>query len=469
MMNTLKAYTKWSWLVLLFLCGMLLPFHTAFSQDAGSKKPQQIRLTLSHSQLMNIPFSVNRVSVGDPEIADVVVLTPRQIYILGKGLGGTNLLLQGTEERLMILELLVEADLTLLKEKLHALLPEEDIHVHAAKDGIILKGEVSSASVLSTALSISEPFAPKKIVNLMQVGGLQQVLLEVKVAEVSRSTLNELGVNYQSIVNDTFIFTNLGSALPTALSLTVPDLNLSSFESEVSPSTNLILGTPQIHLLSFIKALKENGLIKILAEPNLMTVSGQEATFLAGGEFPIPVPQSGSTAGSISIDYKKFGVQLKFTPTVLNSDKISLKVAPEVSEVDFTTAVQVGGFVVPGVTTRGATTTVELMDGHTFAIAGLIREDAKNIVTKFPILGDIPILGMLFRSTSFRKDETELVILVTPRLVKSLGAADTASLPTDRYHDFERELMGYSFKVPKEEAPLAPPRGGLEGEFGHSE
>jgi pilus assembly protein CpaC len=468
MMNTFKTYTKWSWLVPLFLFGMLLPFQAAFSQDAGSNKPQQIRLTLSHSQLMNVPFSVKRVSVGDPEVADVVVLTPRQIYILGKGLGGTNLLLQGAEQQLMILELLVEADLSLLKEKFHALLPEENIQVHAAKDGIILKGEVSSVSVLSMALSIAEPFAPEKVVNLMQVGGLQQVLLEVKVAEVSRSTLNELGMNFQSIVNDTFIFTNLGASLPTAFSLT-SDLNPFDIETGISPSTNLILGTPRINLLSFIKALKENGLIKILAEPNLMTVSGQEATFLAGGEFPIPVPQSGASAGSISINYKKFGVQLKFTPTVLSSEKISLKVAPEVSEVDFTTAVQVGGFVVPGVTSRGVTTTVELMDGHTFAIAGMIRGDAKNIVTKFPILGDIPILGALFRSTSFRKDETELVILVTPRLVKSLGAADTVSLPTDRYNDFEREMLGYSFEVLKEEAPPVPPRGGLEGEFGHSE
>jgi pilus assembly protein CpaC len=450
------------------LCIIVTMQRPALGQQTSVNEPERLRLTVGRSQLVNLPFGVNRVSVGDPDIADVVVLNPRQLYVLGKGTGVTNLLVQGKEQNQMVLDLLVEVDLTLLKEKLHALLPKEAVEVYPAKDGILLKGEVSSAPILSTVLSIAEPFAPKKVVNLMQVGGLQQVLLEVRVAEISRAALNELRFNYESVVKDFFFgFTNLGQALSiTEMLTTLPDLTLSGVKSNIAPNTNLIVGAPRGHVIGFIEALQQNGLVKILAEPNLMTVSGQSASFIAGGEFPIPVPQGGTTGG-ITIDYKKFGVQLKFLPTVLDSGKISLTVAPEVSELDFSTAVQIGGFVVPGVTTRAASTTVELMDGHTFAIAGLIRDDAKNLISKFPVLGDIPILGALFRSSSFQKNETELLILVSPHLVKSLGSADTVALPTDRYQDDERALLGW----PYGKSGTSPPpirSGGLEGEFGHS-
>jgi pilus assembly protein CpaC len=441
-------------LLLLLICGIVLPGRVALGQDAAANEPQRLRLTIGRSQVMDVPFEVKRVSVGDPEIADVVVLTSRQLYVLGKGTGVTNLLVQGKDQQQMILDLLVEADLTLLKEKLHTLLPKEAVEVYPAKDGILLKGEVSSNAVLATVLSLAEPFAPKKVVNLLQVGGVQQVLLEVRVAEVSRSALNELRFNYTSLMNNFFIFTNLGQALSGEYPFTA------------SPDTNLLAGFNSGRLTGFIKALQEHGLVKVLAEPNLMAVSGQEANFLAGGEFPVPVPQSG-TSDTITVQFKKFGVQLNFVPTVLDSGKISLKVSPEVSELDFSTAIQVSGFVIPGLSTRSASTTVELLDGHTLAIAGLIRDDARNLIDKFPVLGDIPVLGALFRSSSFQKSQTELLILVSPHLVKSLGSADTVALPTDRYPDYERELTGLGFGKGKSGAP--PVRsGGLEGEFGHS-
>jgi pilus assembly protein CpaC len=465
------ASFKFRWFLFLILFCAVLPLNSAEGQEVTTAELPRINLTSGRAQLIDIPFEVKRVSVGNPETADVVVLSLRQLYVLGKALGVTNLLIQGDKGRQMIIDVAVEPDLTLLKEKLHELLSDEVIEVYASKEGILLKGEVSSASVLSTALSIAEPFAPEKVVNLMQVGGLQQVLLEVKVAEVSRTALNRLGVNFASVINDTFFgFTNLGGSVPiTSFNTTLPGLALSDAQVKIGANNSLVLGAPKAHALSFIDALKQNGLVKVLAEPNLMAVSGQEASFLAGGEFPIPVPQSGASAGSVTVEYKKFGVQLRFSPTILNSEKISLKVAPEVSEVDFSTAVQIGGFVVPGVTTRGASTTVELMDGHTFAIAGLIREDARNLISKFPILGDIPILGMLFRSTSFQKDETELLILVTPRLVKSLGTPEKVPLPTDRFPDYERELLGYpvNYKEKDTVPPVSLP-GGMEGEFGHS-
>jgi pilus assembly protein CpaC len=455
------------WLLCLLFFGIVMPGGLALGQDAATNEPQRLRLIIGRSQVMDVPFDVKRVSVGDPGIADVVVLTSHQLYVLGKGSGMTNLLVQGREQQQMIFDLLVEADLTQLKEKLHTLLPKEAVEVYPAKDGILLKGEVSSSPVLSTALSIAEPFAPKKVVNLMQVGGLQQVLLEVRVAEISRSALNELRFNYHSFVNDLFFgFTNLGGALGlTELNTLIPDGTILSSKYSIAPNTNLIAGFPTGHITAFIEALQQNGLVKILAEPNLMAVSGQEASFLAGGEFPVPIPQSGAN-NTITVQFKKFGVQLKFIPTVLDSGKISLTVSPEVSELDFTTAIQVGGFVIPGLTTRSASTTVELMDGHSLVIAGLIRDDARNLIDKFPVLGDIPILGALFRSSSFQKNETELMILVSPHLVKSLGAADTVALPTDRYPDYERELLG----LRRRESGLMPPptRGGLEGEFGHS-
>ena len=225
---------------------------------------------------------------------------------------------------------------------------------------------------------------------------------------------------------------------------------------------------------SFIDALKENGLTKVLAEPTLITTSGRTANFLAGGEYPIPVPQGGTT-NTVTIEYKTFGVGLNFTPTVLNNNKISMEVKPEVSELDFTNAVAISGYVVPSLTTRRVATTIELADGQSFAIAGLLKEDLREVVSKFPVLGDIPILGVLFRSTSYQKNETELVIIVTPHLVKPVDMAKQ-TLPTDALvepNDFEFYLLGSlegRGEPAKSKGAAAPPRsdkGGLEGDFGH--
>ncbi|MDP2268080.1 MAG: type II and III secretion system protein family protein, partial [Deltaproteobacteria bacterium] len=217
-----------------------------------------------------------------------------------------------------------------------------------------------------------------------------------------------------------------------------------------------------------IDALKENGLTKVLAEPTLITTSGRTANFLAGGEYPVPIP----SRDGISIEYKTFGVGLSFTPTVLSNEKISIEVKPEVSELDFTNAVAISGYVVPGLSTRRVSTVIELADGQSFAVAGLLKEDVREIVSKFPLLGDIPILGVLFRSTSFQKNETELVIIVTPHLVKPVDMAKQ-SLPTDAFvepDDFEFYLLGSlegRGKAPPDAAPARSNKGGLDGDFGH--
>jgi pilus assembly protein CpaC len=293
-------------------------------------------------------------------------------------------------------------------------------------------------------------------------------MLEVRVSEMSRSLMRRLGVNFNYIsqggVNAGISLLGSLGNLPNAL---VPGSTAVNYITRFSGGG----ATWTV----FIDALKEDGLVKVLAEPTLIALSGKSAYFLAGGEYPIPVPQGGvGGATTITIDYKSFGVGLKFTPTVLSSGKINMQVAPEVSELDFSNAVTIQGYVVPALTTRRVATTIELADGQSFAIAGLLREDLREIVQKFPVLGDIPILGVLFRSTYYQKNESELVIIVTPHLVKPLDMAKQ-TLPTDSFiepDDFEFYLLG-SLEGRGEKgtgrdpgALSLPGGGGLEGDFG---
>jgi pilus assembly protein CpaC len=450
--------------------------------------PQKLNLVVGRSLVIDTPAAVKRVSLANPEIADTVVISPRQIYLTGKAPGTTNLTLWGTDDRVYsVFDVAVSADLSQLKEKLQEILPGENLKVIAAHDSLTLSGEASSTSNLSQAMAISEAFAPKKVVNLAQVGGVNQVMLEVRVAEISRSLARRLGFNFSAVTEGggfgVSLLNNLSSVVHPLDALVLPTINpaLAPFAQTFSNSIN---GLFRFHKgdttwTGFIDALKENGLVKILAEPTLVTLNGQEARFLAGGEFPVPVPQDRDV---ITITFKPFGVGLSFTPTVLSNDKISMRVAPEVSELDFSIAVVFQGFVVPGLTTRRAATVIELADGQSFAIAGLLRDSVRESVSKFPVLGDIPILGALFRSTSFQKNETELIIIVTPHLVKPLDMA-RQTLPTDQYiepNDFEWYLLGRMegtgpARTPRRERgqskdiPLAllKKTGGLEGEFGY--
>jgi pilus assembly protein CpaC len=440
------------------------------------------------SLVIDTPVAVKRVSLANPEIADTVVISPRQIYLTGKAVGTTNLTLWGADDRVFsVFDVAVSADLSLLKEKLQEILPRENIKVIAAHDSITLSGEVSSTENLSQALAITEAFAPKKVVNLTQVAGVHQVMLEVRVAEMSRSLARRLGINFGAVTDSggfgVSLLNNLTAVVRSSDAVLSPtrDPALAPFALALSSAINALFRfrTGDTTWTGFIDALKENGLVKILAEPTLVTLSGQEARFLAGGEFPIPVPQQFNV---ITIEFKQFGVALSFTPTVLSNDKISIRVAPEVSDLDFSTAVVLQGFVVPGLTTRRASTVIELANGQSFAIAGLLRETVRENVAKFPLLGDIPILGALFRSTSFQKNESELIIIVTPQLVKPLDMTKQ-TLPTDQYvepNDFEWYLLGLLEGLGPRKAtgpergqakdvPLALLRkiGGLEGEFGY--
>jgi pilus assembly protein CpaC len=420
---------------------------TTISGTMEQREIQRLELTAGKSKVLDLPVIIKRASLANPEVADTVVLSPTQIYVTGKTTGVTNLTLWNESGKMMgMYDVVIVPDLTRLKENLHKTLPDEkNILVTSDHDHITLSGTASNAMNLTRAVSMAEAYAPKKVVNSMQVGGVQQVMIEVRVAEMNRELIKRLGVNFAGTGSDWFGLSVLGNLTNiAALAYT------GGTPAVASGVTQAIQGAFGFNAggttwIGFVDALKEENLVKVLAKPTLMALNGQEAAFLAGGEFPIPVPQ---TFGLVTIQFKKFGVGLVFTPNILNSKHISLNVAPEVSELDFSNALRTQGFTVPAITTRRASTTIELADGQSFAIGGLLRDNVRESVKKVPFLGEIPILGALFRSSTFQKNESELVIIVTPHLVKPLDLT-AQTLPTDYYvepNDFEYYLMGFAEK-----------------------
>jgi pilus assembly protein CpaC len=465
-MAFLTRYGKIKSVALVFILALLIFPTISLSSDAvelQTLETQKLTLVSGKSIVLRSTEPVSRVSIAAPEVADFLVLSANEIYITGKAAGSTNLTLWQNKKLVAIFDLEVGYDLSLLKQKMHEILPEEEaLQVIGTNDSITLSGKISSAVNLSLAVALAKSYAPEgKVNNFVEVGGVHQVMLEVRISEMSRSLTRRLGINFAAQKGDQFGVSLLGNLaqLQDAIVGVNPLL--------ASPAVNALFrfDTGDVTWTGIIDALKEDGLVKILAEPTLITLSGKSANFLAGGEFPVPVPQG---LGTVGIEYKPFGVGLIFTPMVLNKEKISIQVTSEVSELDFSTAVLIEGFVTPGILTRRASTTVELGDGQSFAIAGLLRETVLTNVQKFPILGDIPILGALFQSKSFQKRKTELVIIVTPHLVKPLDMAKV-SLPTDFYVEpsaTEFYLFGKVEGSEKNKPVTA--SGALDGEFGHS-
>ena len=453
-----------SFLAVLVLTLFIFPAITAADStfELETFEAKKLELVSGKSKVLRSTLPIKRISLADPEIADFLLLSANEIYIKGKSAGTTNLTLWQNKSVVAVYDLEVVYDLSRFKQQLHDILPgERDLRVVSTNDSITLSGKISNASNLSQALSLANAYAPEeKINNLVQVGGVHQVMLEVRVAEMTRNLSKRLGINFAYTRGEDFAVSLLGG--------------LSSFTE--SAGSGILNFSPAVNALFrfqygaatwtyLIDALREDNLIKVLAEPTLITLSGQPANFLAGGEFPVPVPQG---LGTVGIEYKEFGVGLQFTPIVLSEDKINIEVTPEVSELDFSNGIRLQGFVTPGIRTRRASTTVELGDGQSFAIAGLLSESIRADVTKFPLLGDIPILGALFQSKSFQKNETELVIIVTPHLVKPIELAKQP-LPTDFYvepNDLEFYFNGaIEGKLKGRSAPVTE---GLDGEFGYS-
>jgi pilus assembly protein CpaC len=456
-------WATWLWLIGL-IC--LLPFEIQAQSpppiSVETTTPKALDLIKGKSVVLNSHHVIKRVSLADPEVADTHVISPKQLYVTGKTIGATNLTLWDPNDRVSaIFDVHVAPQTTQLKQRLHDILPGESIRVVATHDVITLSGNVSSKVKLQQALEIAEAYMPKKVINLMQVSGVNQVMLEVRVAEMARSLTRRLGFNFSVFKDGSHFGLSLLNNL-TSLSDTIS--GDSPFGLNVSQAVNSLLrfGAGGTTITAFLDALKENGLAKILAEPTLVTLSGQEASFLAGGEFPIPVSQR---SDSVTVEYKTFGVALQFTPNVIDQEKISIRVAPEVSDLDFSNAVTLTGFVIPALTTRRAATMIELRDGQSFAIAGLLNQTVREVISKLPVLGEIPILGALFRSSSFQKDETELVIIVTPHLVKPLDM-EAQTLPTDQFvepNDFEFYLFGRTEGF----GSGADMQGSLDGQFGY--
>ena len=435
--------------------------------DTISVETKSIEIVSGKSVVLKSDLPVRRVSVGDPEVADFILISPREIYVSGKSAGTTNLTMWQNGRIVAVFDVTVSYDVAGLKQQLNMLLPDEkELRMTSTNDSITISGKISSAAAMAQAAALARAYAPEgKIQNLVQVGGVHQVMLEVRVAEITRTLTRRLGINIFYNRNGDFGISTLGN-----LANLVPPINAEIITGPlgwtVSPAVNSFFrfSSGKSTWTGLIDALNEDGLIKVLAEPTLIALSGQTANFLAGGEFPVPVPQG---LGTVAIEYKPFGVGLQFAPTVLSSKKINMRVSPEVSDLDFSTAVQFEGFVIPGLRTRRTTTTVELADGQSFAIAGLLRDNVRSVVSKYPLLGDLPILGPLFQSKQFQKEETELIIIVTPHLVKPLDMANQP-LPTDYYtdpNDFEFFILGAT------EGRLSNSNGAagtLDGEFGHS-
>jgi pilus assembly protein CpaC len=413
-------------------------------------------VTAGRSTVLPTDFAITRIAITNPEIADAVVVQPREILIDGKRAGTVSLIVWGADQRRQF-DIVVEPAITTLEQHLQALFPGEDIAVSVSEEAIILSGHVSSTDVMLRAAEIATATSSKaRIINMLQVPGgseSQQVMLQVRFAEVNRRALTELGISL-------FANRNRFAARSTTQQFEAPDFDDESPSGLVfSDYLNLFFFDYQEGIGGVLRALEQRGGFQSLAEPNLIAYNGQEASFLAGGEFPVPIAQ-GNT-GTVTIVFKEFGIRLTFRPTIAG-DVIRLKVRPEVSALDFANGITLEGFRVPALTTRRAETDVELRDGQSFAIAGLLDNIRQEDTAAIPILSKLPIIGALFKSKAERAEETELMVLITPRLVRPLNPDEVPPLPTSirpllKGRDIGQQLDGPGGIVdaPRNAAPAA--------------
>jgi len=418
-----------------------------------------LEVPINKSQVVTSDRPIDRAIVGNADIADVLPISSRSIYVLGKSNGTTSLTLYDSANRVIaVMDVTVGPDVDGIRRELTSLVPGEAIDVRLSGGSVLLSGTVSDPGVAERAARIAGAFAEGRVVNLLSVSGSQQVMLEVRFAEVRRNVGSNLGVSGFATSNSG----NFGGAIGAGAGATSGAagngaLNLAEITGQFGIFRTLF-GIGDLNIDAYLNVLEGKGLAKTLAEPTLVALSGETASFLAGGEFPVPVVGGTGDSDAVTVEFKTFGVSLGFTPTVLGNKVINLVVAPEVSSLDPSASVAVNGINVPGLQTRRASTTLELRDGESFAIAGLLREDITTSVSQLPLLGSIPILGSLFRSTSFQRGETELLIVVTPRLVQPIHP-DQVRLPTDRVEDpdpLDTHLVGDDYQP----VPLAPARPG---------
>jgi pilus assembly protein CpaC len=421
---------------------------TAVTTDTTEGNPAgTITLEPGKAKKWSLDRKIKKANMLGPDIADVVPLGPNDLLITGKKPGATQLIVWDESDQTQILNVEVTSNIETLRKNLKSLFPDSNIKVEEDNGSITLHGQVRTLEIARQAEEITLPYASGgKVSNLLEVGGGQQVMLQVRFAEVSKSAEQQLGFNFAGSDGTSIFANNLG---PNTLGLGSATFPGSATILSPTAITGSMFGQgafAKIAFQYFVNALENNSLLRMLAEPDLVTTSGQQASFLAGGSIPYPVPQAGTGGGStITIQFQDYGVNLKFTPIVLGDGRIRLNVAPEVSELDYSHTVSIDGTVVPGFTKRNVNTTVELAEGQTFAIAGLLQDDITASNQQFPVLGDIPVLGALFRSVSYQRAETELVVMVTPVLVHGIDPGDVTEVPGGKWRD-PTNLNLYLFK-----------------------
>jgi pilus assembly protein CpaC len=438
---------------------IVLVSSVAYAQETSYKasfkqnqEPIAVNVLVGQSRVINFDKPVGRFSVSNPEMAEAILVTPDQVLVNGKAFGQVNFIAwEQSGGEYLVFDVYVRANLSLIDSQMRTLFPKDDIRLSQANGSVVMSGNVSDPKIAAQAQAVVEA-AGFKTVNMLAspVKNISQVQLQVRVAEVSRNRMKDFGTSYAYQGGSSGVYANSGGG-PSSLG------NVANGVLSGSLSSALNLFVMGGNTLSMIRALQTQGALRELAEPNLIAMDGQQASFLAGGEFPVPIVQGGGgDRGTVTIVFKEYGVRLNFKPTIIDEDHIRLELEPEVSTIDFGNGVKFDGFVVPALRTRRAKTGVELRDGQSFALAGLLDNIESRSLSKVPVLGDIPVIGSLFKSKSFQKNETELMFIVTASMVKPVNRDDLPQM---------RGIDGLKNGSP---LGLEPKGEGIEGRTGYS-
>ncbi len=431
---------------------LMLAAAAALFAQAG---PEQIKLTVGKSIVIDYPADIARISTSNPDIVDASPVTSREVLLHGKSFGTVTLVVWSKTGQRNFYNIDVEQNLEPYRTLLKETFPREDIHVQSSRDSLALTGRVSSREVAERAAALAAPFG-KTIVNNLQVAAApvdKQILLRVKFAELDRTASNQFAVNLVSTgaTNTIGRVTAGGAPAPTPTSLSGGTGAAANSTFTISDALNIFAFRPDLNLATFLRALQQRNLLQILAEPNLVTSNGKEASFLVGGEFPIPVLQGGGNAGAVTIQFREFGIRLTFNPALTENNTIRLYVKPEVSSLDFANALSFSGFTIPALSSRKMETNIELGEGQSFVIAGLIDNRVTETISRIPGLANLPVLGNLFKSKQLDKNNTELVVMVTPEITMPLQPGEAKPMPP-----MPREFM--TPVTPNAANPLASPR-----------
>lgn len=447
------------------------------SEDLGGPV-RHIAITLNKSQTLRFDRAFSAAVIGSPDIADVLPMTESTLYVQGKKVGTTNISVFDAQKHLLtVIDLEVTPDVASLHSKIAASTGGKNIGVSSVNGQVVLSGEASDSVTAARAVEVAKGLSPNApVIDAMRVTASQQVMLKVRILEVDRNAARAFGINWAGKNNGSGFVTGLG----TISGSNPPAAGAGVFPGSASTLTPFgvllanIVNRGGLSIDTLVTALEDKGLVRSLAEPDLIALSGEKATFLVGGEIPVPVVQGtnvsgGSLAPSLSVEWKQYGVGLDFTPTVLNNGIIDLQLDPSVTEVDTTNSLNVNGTIIPSLTVRKAHTAVELRDGQSFAVAGLLQTQNSNDIAQLPWLGNVPVLGALFRSTNYQKKETDLVIIVSPRIVRPAAPGQKLATPLDTTlpaNDIDLFLMSDTERE-KKYTEFVTSGGGLQGPYGH--